>query len=379
MPSFPKILGAIKAAGRSEPALDMSAEARQLRAKQLGFGTQKLYHGTNKDFDAFSLEGGGRVSGSPVGKLGVSLSPDPEVASEFANLAGSEGANVIPAVARSAKRGLIELDGSETNLEVAAAVRGAFDQGFDAIKLTNYTTPGGQTGKSMVLVKDPSQIRSVNAAFDPAKKASSNLLAGGSGAAVGLGIAGALSGRNADAADIPADREQLQQQLDLYNRAGPAANLKMSAINAFDAVGRPIFRGLTDLVDGVSYFPRAAASIPIGAINALAGRNIALPIDQNLRPAILDPRTDAERLSSSVSNGLGGVLGGFGAGGSLSRAPGAIGAIGRQLLARPAAQTAAAVTGPAAASLAQKTGAGGKLQVASGFLGSILPFLRGIR
>jgi hypothetical protein len=37
------------------------------------------------------------------------------------------------------------------------------------------------------IIFDPSNIRSVNAAFDPAKRGSANLLAGGAATAVGVG------------------------------------------------------------------------------------------------------------------------------------------------------------------------------------------------
>jgi len=46
------------------------------------------------------------------------------------------------------------------------------DQGYDGLKLPE---PDGQ---STMVAFDPSQYRSVNATFDPAKRSSSNLLAG---------------------------------------------------------------------------------------------------------------------------------------------------------------------------------------------------------
>jgi hypothetical protein len=54
--------------------------------------------------------------------------------------------------------------------------------------LRNYTSPGGRSGDILV-VKDPAQLRSPNAKFDPAKRNSNDLSASiagllGSGAAV---------------------------------------------------------------------------------------------------------------------------------------------------------------------------------------------------
>jgi hypothetical protein len=48
--------------------------------------------------------------------------------------------------------------------------------------LRNYTSPGGKVGDILV-VRDPAQLRSPFAQFDPAKRNSRNLLAGIAGAA----------------------------------------------------------------------------------------------------------------------------------------------------------------------------------------------------
>jgi hypothetical protein len=163
---------------------------RMASAKEMGMRTgMPLYHGTNKDFHAFDLSRGGDVSGSPVGALGVSLAIDPETAGEFARLAGDEGANIMKVFHRADKPATIRLEGNETNLEIAGAVKDAWDAGYDSLKFTNYTTPGGKKGQQFILVRSPNQVRSVNAQFDPKNKDSSNLLAGVGAAAVGLAVA----------------------------------------------------------------------------------------------------------------------------------------------------------------------------------------------
>ncbi len=158
-------------------------------AKGMGFFTDMpLYHGTNKDFEKFNLFEGEdptrSVSRSPVGNLGVSLATDPKLANEFASRAGGEGMNVIPVLHRAKNPISIDLDGSESNEEIFATVSDAWKRGFDSIKFNNYTTKQGGSGQSFVLVKDPNQVRSVNAAFDPKKKMSPNLLAGATGATI---------------------------------------------------------------------------------------------------------------------------------------------------------------------------------------------------
>ena len=73
---------------------------------------------------------------------------------------------------------MIDLTGREKDLEIAATVMDTWEAGYDAILFKNYTTPGGKTGKSFILVKDPAQLRKKGAAFDKAKRHSAELMAG---------------------------------------------------------------------------------------------------------------------------------------------------------------------------------------------------------
>jgi len=233
-------------------ALDMREAARMKRAEEMGFHENTLYHGTASKpsttmddgniFDEFKLWEGEDPSRStvrsPVSKLGVSLAEQPEVAQDFASLAsqnGSDGSAVLPLRFRSEKTGTIDLVGDESNEDIFGAVADSWQQGFDAIQFKNYTTPQGGKG-SFVLVKDPSQIRSVNAAFDPAKKESSNLLAGLGGA----GILGAsmLTPEQAAAADSFAAQDNDGIYADEYptlDRIGTALN-KIE----FPIMGKPL-------------------------------------------------------------------------------------------------------------------------------------------
>lgn len=197
-------------------ALDMSKKARMERAREMGFFDNTVYHGTaakpsttmpdGNIFDEFKLWEGADPTRStvrsPVSKLGVSVADQPDIAESFASLAsrnGSEGSAVLPLRFRGDRVGRIDLDGSESNEEIFGAVADSWKSGFDAIQFKNYTTPDGTKG-SFVLVKDPSQLRSVNAAFDPSLKESGNLLAGVTGATVGIGAL--LQGEKAAASDF---------------------------------------------------------------------------------------------------------------------------------------------------------------------------------
>jgi hypothetical protein len=65
--------------------------------------------------------------------------------------------------------------------EIQASLKKAWDQGYDAVMVKNYTSPDGRTG-TVLVVKDLAQLRSPNARFDRAKRGSSDLLAGVAGA-----------------------------------------------------------------------------------------------------------------------------------------------------------------------------------------------------
>jgi len=228
-------------------ALDMREAARMKRAEEMGFHENTLYHGTASKpsttmddgniFDEFKLWEGEDPTRStvrsPVSKLGVSLAEQPEVAQDFASLAsqnGSDGSTVLPLRFRSENTGTIDLVGDESNEDIFGAVADSWQQGFDAIQFKNYTTPQGGKG-SFVLVKDPSQIRSVNAAFDPAKKNSGDILAGLGGAGV---VGGAALG--SDESEAGALGKTANLALD------QASRMKRAADQGFDT-GATLYHG----------------------------------------------------------------------------------------------------------------------------------------
>ncbi len=85
--------------------------------------------------------------------------------------------------------------------DLQATLAQAWLNGFDAIKLKNYTRPGSKTPEDIIVVRDANQIRSPDAAFDPTKRNSRDLMASIAGLTA-LGGAGALasSGGKAEAA-----------------------------------------------------------------------------------------------------------------------------------------------------------------------------------
>ncbi len=274
--------------------LDMSEAARMARAKEMGFNNPTLYHGTStfkSDGDLFSefekFEGQDMtrsVSRSPVGKLGISLAEQPKVAEDFAVQAspeGGSGAAMIPVKFRHDKIASITLSGDETNDEVYGTVVDAWKQGFDAIQFKNYTTPAGTKG-SFVLVKDPNQIRSVNAAFDPAKKESSNLLAGSATiGGIGGGAALMATPQNSYADSLhdvvmkakPATREIMEaqrkredylKQIEMLNRddnaiQAPQSNAALSVASGMDRYNKERKKRLNPVLD----FVLPAGELPV--------------------------------------------------------------------------------------------------------------------
>jgi hypothetical protein len=86
---------------------------------------------------------------SPVGKLGVSVSDQPELANQFALWAtekpadqkGNAGANVLPLAIRTDQPASMRLPDDVLNSEVFGQLLDAYKQGHDVVRMTNYTTP----------------------------------------------------------------------------------------------------------------------------------------------------------------------------------------------------------------------------------------------
>jgi len=133
--------------------LDMSHAARMQRARDMGFDVDNtLYHGTKADFEAFDPALRGSSTDPGWYGPGEYTTPHPASADAYAQsgfMEYEDGANVMPLFARDAEP-VVNNYGN----------------------VTEYVT------------REPNQLRSVNAAFDPDKKDSANLLASLGGATV---------------------------------------------------------------------------------------------------------------------------------------------------------------------------------------------------
>lgn len=181
-------------------ALAMDAASRMERARAMGFDTDKVwYHGTGRDFDNFKPSDPGEALGP-----GVYVSDMPSVANQYADApfdaqtlrAGIDEGMVYPLHARVPR--MFEWDG--TNMPQTLARAEEVMPGISKLNPAPYHV-GDRPTKFVSLLKeagydgiynrwnegadvftqanifDPKNLRSVNAAFDPAMADSANLLA----------------------------------------------------------------------------------------------------------------------------------------------------------------------------------------------------------
>ena len=150
-----------------------------------------LFHGSDRSFEAFDPKRRGRATGAQPAALGVWVAVGPEIANDFARLAAERGSGrkvgqnpqdyppgsqVYPLLHRTSNPVAIALKGDEPDLVVKGMILDAWDAGHDAVMLRNYTSPGGKVG-NIIVVRNENQLRSPHAAFDPARRDETDLLA----------------------------------------------------------------------------------------------------------------------------------------------------------------------------------------------------------
>jgi len=196
-----------------EGAMDMSTDARMQRADEGRFLPETVYHGTRQDIPEFdvSQQVKYRKTDAPPGAFTFSSSP--RVAGSYTGQSRSRAgaANIIPAKLRmqnpfvidAANHGWSQLPVPHSALNDVDPINYPKSQNFDrdgneriaasgkydGVIMRNLWDSGNLKTKEVsdiYTVFDPSNIRSVNAAFDPAMRGSANLLAGAAGATIGL-------------------------------------------------------------------------------------------------------------------------------------------------------------------------------------------------
>ena len=223
--AFYKSLGFAQNAGKSRdfstraamvrapdlPALAMDEASRMARAREMGFDTATpLYHGTGTDFSAFKRD---KESWGRYGQ-GLYLTNTPHVAHEYAHYAGEktgEGARIMPVMQGMKNPLVIEQaefgsppyrdEYSHETLQRHGLPWGSMRKGDTSADITKQARARGhdgiivkhRDGRDEYVVFDPANIRSRFAAFDPAKRGSSDLLAGLGLGGLGYGL---MSGTN---------------------------------------------------------------------------------------------------------------------------------------------------------------------------------------
>lgn len=134
--------------------LSMDEASRLSRAKDMGFYTDMpLYHGTGETFGQFKAV---PTNADGWATPGVSTALDPEIANEFAARSDNGLANpqVHKLFHRTGSPAVLTLTGDESRREVVGALRDAFANGHDAIRLRNYTSPDGKR-ETLLSLKTP--------------------------------------------------------------------------------------------------------------------------------------------------------------------------------------------------------------------------------
>ena len=170
---------------RGDTPLPMDEASRMVRARDMRFYLEHpLAHGAaGPEFRAFDPAKAGATTRAAPAQAGVFAEWHPErgagIADYFAEVAANTGLGnprVMPLVHRAESPASFRLRGDETNLEVLGALKDAWAAGHDAVLIKNYTSHGGKSGEILV-IKDPAQLRSRFAVFDPSRSHLADLLA----------------------------------------------------------------------------------------------------------------------------------------------------------------------------------------------------------
>jgi hypothetical protein len=165
-------------------ALDSIYGDQAKRAKDLGFDPETYYHGTAGNFDKFNLnalKNYGRLSPKDT----IFTTNNPEVAGEFANFAEDikairednldSAANIMPLKLNTSD--FLKQTGRGLDQPMHEFTRFAAWNNLPGGVVTNAADNPNMINSTTTYIKDPSRIRSVNAAFDPRFKDSDLILA----------------------------------------------------------------------------------------------------------------------------------------------------------------------------------------------------------
>ena len=241
--------------------LPMDEASRMARARETGFDPEQVfYHGTSSDFMEF------RPSTTGEFGPGVYMSTSPVEAGGYAPtnaFRGNAGQNIIPLKAKTDKlfdanaRDFWSVFSGSTDQEVVEAAKRAGYEGVKYRRPVSYWDDEAKrivdTGEMQehVVIFDPENVRSVNAAFDPDQVDSPNLMAGVAPYAVPTVLGGSLLG----AAGAPEEAEAAQAPKEMED--GGAVPKGIGALPAANDVQRALLARETG-----SYVMTPAGPVP---------------------------------------------------------------------------------------------------------------------
>ena len=173
------------------PSVNDPPSMRMERARRLGFDETPVFHGTGNNIDSFDLS---KVNPNHS-EDAIYLTTDPSEAGYYARRSATqqtlrekrpfgsdEGANTMPLMLRRGRQ--LEVPGGEYDSNrFGRIVNKARREGYDTVVFRDVAEQGHdplypRSVKDQIAVLRPSNIRSRFAAFDPARKGESDLLAG---------------------------------------------------------------------------------------------------------------------------------------------------------------------------------------------------------
>ena len=163
-------------------SLPMDDAARMARAQAMGFDTGRVLYRGIQGMDAYSLDPEtGLGFKSPAGKAherAIFLADKPDISNKYVN-SGMPGPMSFPLDGRAENPLIVDWNKATGHQGYAQApmkeiIDNAWAAGHDMIELQNMYDLGGH--QTQYLYKDPEQLRSIYAVFDPEYKHSNNLL-----------------------------------------------------------------------------------------------------------------------------------------------------------------------------------------------------------
>lgn len=157
------------------------------RAAAMGFDVDyPVFHGTDRTFYRFDPRMRGSGTESVDAEAGFFVTPGSEYASAMAKYVAEARAargeakdsaqQLLPLLYRSDSPALLRPVGDETGHEIKRRVSDLWKRGHDSVMIANALRPIDDRTLELV-IKNPAQLRSRFAAFDPARKNSPDLMA----------------------------------------------------------------------------------------------------------------------------------------------------------------------------------------------------------